>query len=213
MPQSLLDRVQNLRVVLDAIPSLILVVDPDLRVIDTNSSARNYLQKDAEVVLKRLCGEVLHCVHEADAEEECGRTPFCPDCILRKAVTTVTKTKAAFRARHRLRQRRDGSEEELTEFFVTASPLYVEGEALVLMVLEDVTELLALRHLVTMCSVCSSIRNEDGKWEKIHQYLSRQDNVVCSHGVCPSCLDDQYRNVDEMRQFIAALSTHNSGRA
>lgn len=212
MPETFLEQAQYRRAVLNAIPSLIFIVDRDLRVIDANSSALTYIDKEADLVLKRLCGEVLHCLHEADHAEGCGRTPLCEDCVLRAAVNAVCQTNETYRDRHRLRQRRNGTE-EFAEFFVTASPLVIEGQMLVLMVLEDVTELLALRHLVTMCSVCSSIRNENGEWEKVHQYLSRKENIVCSHGLCPSCFEEQCRNVAEIQQLIAAASVHNSGPA
>lgn len=212
MPPTSLNNVEYLRVVLDSIPSLIFIVDADLRVLDANSSAQNYLDKKSDLMLKRLCGEVLHCIHQTEPGAGCGQTPFCKDCILRKAVTTVTTTSEPFRDRHKLRQHRDGKE-VFAEFFVTASPLALDDEVLVLMVMEDVTELLALRHLVTMCSVCNSIRNEDGGWEKVHQYLRKKEHIDCSHGLCPSCLQEQYRNVEEIQHLIGAASVHRSGSA
>ncbi|UFS71959.1 PAS domain-containing protein [Geomonas sp. RF6] len=203
MTERFIDQVKYLREVLDAIPSLIFIVDPDLRVIDFNSTAKTYLDEGEDAVLKRLCGEVLHCLHQIDADVECGSTEFCRDCILRQAVGAVTATNSTFRDRHKLLHRKNGKE-EFAEFYVTASPLAVEGEPLVLMVLQDVTELLALRYLVTLCSVCKKVRNEEGEWEAIHQYLRKKDNTVCSHGLCPSCYQEQCQELDKINEMVAA---------
>jgi hypothetical protein len=211
MAESFVDGVQYLRVVLDSIPSLVFIVDLELRVIDINSTAKRYVDKGDDAVLKRLCGEVLHCIHQAEPEPKCGTTPFCESCILREGVTAVAKSNASFQGRHRLLHRRDGRE-EFAHFFVTASPLDHEGERLVVMVLQDVTELLALRQLVTMCSVCQAIRSEDGEWEKVHQYLMKRENVLTSHGLCPSCYEEQCREVTRINELTAAGSFSNFGR-
>ncbi|GFO66953.1 hypothetical protein GMLC_05320 [Geomonas limicola] len=186
MPLKNLTDNEYLRAVIDAIPSLVFIVDTDLKVLDVNRAARKVLGSESELILKRLCGEVLHCIHELDSHKKCGQTPFCEDCILRIAVTRASESSRMFREKYRMVHRRNNTDYQ-ADYFVTASPFNHNGSTLLIMVLEDVTELLALRCLSTICSNCHKIKNEEGTWEKVHEYLARKENILFSHGICRDC--------------------------
>lgn len=64
----------------------------------------------------------------------------------------------------------------------------------VLLVSSNVTELKAmeeeaekLRGLLPVCSWCDRIRNAEGEWQSIEDYLARAENTSVSHGICPEC--------------------------
>lgn len=42
-----------------------------------------------------------------------------------------------------------------------------------------------LERMLPMCAWCRSIRNPDGSWSLLHQYVERSEPVT--HGVCPDC--------------------------
>ncbi len=44
-----------------------------------------------------------------------------------------------------------------------------------------------LEGLLPICSFCKNIRNENGEWERIENFISRRSDVEFSHGFCPSC--------------------------
>ena len=41
--------------------------------------------------------------------------------------------------------------------------------------------------LVPICSWCKSIRNEEGDWESVEDYISRASASEFTHGICPEC--------------------------
>jgi PAS domain-containing protein len=177
-----------LRSVIDAIPSLVFVVDSDLHILDANQAARDMLGDNPPFVLQRLCGEVLHCLHEQESEEHCGKTEFCKDCALRKTVSTSHATESVVRDKYLFKmQFQDRVVERM--FLIHAAPLAAKEHQLYVMILEDITELTALRRLTTICAYCSKIRNEEEKWERIDSYLARMDQVYFSHGICNDCFE------------------------
>lgn len=202
MPETFIANNRYLRNVLDSIPFLVFILDTDLRIMDANSTARKLLGKELDLILKRLCGEVLHCIHEFESFEYCGHTEFCKDCVLREAVTESSRTMTTFRQKCKMIHLKNGKD-QVVDYSVTASPIKYRDRTLILMVLEDITELLALRQLVTICSYCSRIRNEEGGWEKIHEYLKRKDNILCSHGMCPSCFEAQRNEASSISSLLS----------
>lgn len=53
-------------------------------------------------------------------------------------------------------------------------------------------ELKRLRGLLSICSFCHRIRNEDGEWEPVHSYITRHTGTLFSHGLCSTCADKHY---------------------
>jgi GAF domain-containing protein len=49
------------------------------------------------------------------------------------------------------------------------------------------TELQALRGMVSICSYCKRIKDNQGKWHPVEHYIIRQAKVEVSHGICPEC--------------------------
>lgn len=48
-------------------------------------------------------------------------------------------------------------------------------------------ELHALEGLLPICSYCRRLRDEDGRWMSIEQYLEPRSAAQFSHGICPEC--------------------------
>jgi hypothetical protein len=44
-----------------------------------------------------------------------------------------------------------------------------------------------LEGLLSICSFCKSIRNENGEWERFEAFITRKSEAKFSHGFCPSC--------------------------
>jgi hypothetical protein len=58
-------------------------------------------------------------------------------------------------------------------------------------------EIQALRGLVVICSNCKAIRDQDGRWKPIEQFLTKSPAADFSHGICPVCLAKLYPDFDE----------------
>jgi len=48
-----------------------------------------------------------------------------------------------------------------------------------------------LEGIIPMCSYCKKIRNDSEIWQQLEIYLSEHSEALFSHGICPSCLDEQ----------------------
>lgn len=176
----------NLRWVLDAMPHTVWVVGDDLRVVDANREARRLLEMDSIAPPGPLCGDVLLCVNALSGQDRCGTTEKCPHCHVRQSVVTALKGVRSPRKVGRMRLRAaDG--DRWAWVGVTATP-FPSPPRLALLVIEDVTELVELRHLLPMCSHCHRVRDDEDYWQSVEQYLSRNTDVMFTHGLCPDCL-------------------------
>lgn len=53
-------------------------------------------------------------------------------------------------------------------------------------------EIKTLRGILPICSFCKNIRNDQGYYEQIEEYIHKYSGVDFSHTVCPSCLKKHY---------------------
>ncbi len=49
-----------------------------------------------------------------------------------------------------------------------------------------------LRTLLPICSYCRQIRDDQQYWQSIEAYFARHSDIRFSHGICPSCYDEQW---------------------
>jgi hypothetical protein len=175
------------KIVFDAIPNPIFVVDGDARILDCNAAAAQMTGE--ALALGRRAGEVLLCIQALATPEGCGRSPACPDCALRNAVAQAFAGAQQRRARHRIATHPGAPEVDL---LVSTTPIRYRGQALVLLVLEDVTELVALRRILPICAHCHKVRDDAKYWQNVESYCRRELAVNFSHGICPECLTRYY---------------------
>jgi PAS domain-containing protein len=174
------------RAIFDAVPSPALIVDEDVRIIDFNAAAASQLATAAGAVLRGKSGEVLHCVHSIETSEGCGHSEACKDCIVRNSVAAAFSGSKMARQKSRMEIRRDGKVSSV-EMLVTAAPFTHGGRKLVLLVLEDISELLTLRGLLPICAQCKKIRDDQNYWQRLETYLSEHLSLDFTHGLCPNC--------------------------
>ena len=55
----------------------------------------------------------------------------------------------------------------------------------------DLAEIQTLSGLVPICSHCKKVRDDEGYWKRVEDYLARTGARV-SHGICPDCLTRFY---------------------
>lgn len=179
------------RTVLDVLPISIFVVDNKFRISDMNRAATDLLGIDSKIALRRLCGEIMHCLHAIESEDGCGTTEYCPDCVIRNSVESAGEGTAVHRNKYQMKIQK-GKKTVVVHMLVTAAPFNYEGNKLVLLALEDITEIINLKRLLPTCANCNKIRNNEGYWEEITDYLSAHAELEFSHGICPECAHKLY---------------------
>jgi hypothetical protein len=195
-----------LRSVFDAIPSLIFVVDDDVRIQEYNAAAAELLLLKQPAVLKRRGGEVMNCLHAADVPEGCGRAPACNDCVIRNSVAEALKGNRIVRRRKKLEMLRDGHKVEIYAL-ITASPFYYDKRPLALLVIEDISEIAELQRLIPICSICKRVRDDKESWFRLESYFKEHWDVDFSHGYCPECFKKEMAKAKKdhkIRQKISA---------
>lgn len=49
-------------------------------------------------------------------------------------------------------------------------------------------ELKMLKGIISVCSYCHHIRNDEGNWDRMEAYFAQYTDAKFSHGICPKCL-------------------------
>jgi PAS domain-containing protein len=184
-----------LRAVFDALPSLIFVVDRDVRIHEYNAAAAELIMAGRETILRRRAGEILHCIHSDEVAEGCGRSSSCKNCIIRGSVNKAFAGHPVVRRRAKIELLRNGSKREMYGM-ITVSLFSFEGENHALLVIEDISEIAALYRMIFVCPVCGKMQNEEKSWMRIESYFKSSWDIDCSHSYCPECFQ---KELDEFR--------------
>lgn len=187
---------EMIRTVFDALPSWLFIVDEDVRILEYNAAAGQLLTGKREAVLKRRGGEVLNCLHSKDVPEGCGRTAFCHNCVIRNSVSEAAHGNRIVRRRTRMEIVRDEQKLEIYAL-ITASPFPFKGRPLVLLVIEDISEIAELRRMIPICSVCREVRDEKETWSQVEAYFKEHWDVDFTHGLCPKCLQLELDKIEK----------------
>jgi ligand-binding sensor domain-containing protein len=65
---------------------------------------------------------------------------------------------------------------------------------------EATAHLKILRGLLPVCAWCRKVRDDDGYWQQLEDYLQDHSNAEFSHGICPECLDAHFANGTDRSQ-------------
>lgn len=176
------------RVILNAMPCPVFVVEEEVRILDFNTAAGKLLNEQRERVLQRRIGEILHCLHATEGPEGCGLTPACAQCPIRMSVNCALGGEAPLRQTAKLDVLQDGQVVEAL-FLVTVAPFVFENIKLALLILEDVREMALLRQMLPICSHCKQVRDDKNYWQSVESYLSDHLEIDCTHSLCPDCAE------------------------
>ncbi|MBX9580238.1 MAG: hypothetical protein K2X87_08005 [Gemmataceae bacterium] len=97
-----------------------------------------------------------------------------PAVILLPVVVTELLVTAAMSALRRLEFRQAAAEADLRTRNAELSAALAEVKE--------------LRGMLPICAWCKSIRDVDGMWDRLEDYLARHSCATLTHGVCPGCL-------------------------
>ena len=104
---------------------------------------------------------------------------------------------------------------QLHNFIVTAKPLFDKNKKLlgIIEYFQDITELKRmeitksylilvleeslkeanlLSGFIPICASCKKIRNDEGFWDQIEQYISEHSQAKFTHSICPNCAKKLY---------------------
>ena len=167
----------------------IMVVDAECKILDANLAVAEWTNRSPA----RIIGG--HCYHVATGHTKpCWETEDV-NCPVKLA---LDKTKPV----QLVHEKKFGGRAIVEE--VVATPVYNGSKEIEYIVLElrDISELLNskeaitylkneisnLRKIIPICASCKKIRDDDGFWQHVENYLSTRTDIRFSHSLCPQCM-------------------------
>ena len=71
-----------------------------------------------------------------------------------------------------------------------------EHERLIADLEKALNEVKRLSGLLPICASCKKIRNADGTWQQIEEYIHAHSEADFSHSICPECIKTLYPELD-----------------
>jgi len=130
-----------LNILFDNITSALFIVDQSARVQNFNDSFSILFQKREEQIVGKLCGNAIGCAIAVEANADCGTTPYCKTCKLRK---DILKTMSEQVPVYKQKLSRDfyGEHEKGTKHFMyTTKYIGFHEKKYTLIIVDDHTEL------------------------------------------------------------------------
>lgn len=62
---------------------------------------------------------------------------------------------------------------------------------------EALTAIKTLEGIVPICSYCKEIRNDEGYWIRLENYIQQHSHAEFSHSICETCLDKHFPEIDD----------------
>jgi len=61
---------------------------------------------------------------------------------------------------------------------------------------QALAEVKTLRGFLPICASCKNVRDDAGYWQKIERYIESRSAARFTHGICPTCIDRLYPDLD-----------------
>jgi tetratricopeptide (TPR) repeat protein len=72
-----------------------------------------------------------------------------------------------------------------------------EREKLIAELQESLNSIKTLRGLIPICANCKKIRDDEGYYIQVEEYISNHSHAVFSHGICPDCMARLYPEMND----------------
>ena len=154
--------------------SVILVIDPASgKIIDANPRAATFYGRQIKD-LKRMRIQDINLSNNKD--------------IAFNLKQANKETRKIFYFKHRV------AGGEVKDVEVVTGAITIDNKPLLLSFVQDITELNRLRGILSICSHCKKVREKNGDWKEVEQFIENNSAASCSHAICPSCIDRLYPN-------------------
>lgn len=164
----------------DTMPDGVLVLDIRQRIADANPAAQAVLGRPAKhligqpapLILSRWPNLAEYLTTETDLRAKIQLA--APPCVFDLRVSP-------------LRNRRG----QLTGRLLMLHDI-TEREQLISDLQAALAQVKTLRGLLPICANCKKIRDDDGYWHTVEEYVRDHSEADFSHGICPDCMQELY---------------------
>ncbi len=71
---------------------------------------------------------------------------------------------------------------------------------------EALDKVRVLSGLLPICSYCKKIRDDQGYWSRVEEYITEHSDVTFSHGICPDCMEKHFSYLAEHQEAASPES-------
>jgi PAS domain S-box-containing protein len=122
-------------------PVVKIILDSERKIHYINMIGQKLTGKSEAILAGVRAGEALRCIHSADDHRGCGFGPACQNCDMRRIINeTFEQQLSHYRDQVTLSLDGDKNSSQMT-FYVSSIPLEINTDNLVLITLEDITDL------------------------------------------------------------------------
>lgn len=179
------------KTILESVANPVFIVDGDFKIHGYNMPGGRLIDIEPDRVLGMEYGDAIHCVHSKDSANVCGGVAACKKCAIRKSVSLSYHSNKFVREKCEIQLKKDNKVENIRTMITTA-PINYSDQTLVLIILEEISELIELRDILPICVKCKKIRDDKEYWQNVEKYLSNYPDIKFSRGICPKCLKILY---------------------
>ncbi|OLN30976.1 hypothetical protein [Desulfosporosinus metallidurans] len=181
------------RILFDTIPQLALVLDPMWRVHALNQAARALGECAVRKIQGERCGDVIGCVHHQDDPRGCGFGPSCITCIAKNIALEAIEGMEARHAKGKL----EFQTGRVMPVLASASPFEYKHQKYAVIIIEDISLITELQGLIPICASCKKIRDDNGYWNRVENYIEEHSEAEFTHDICPECSKELYSKMQE----------------
>ena len=189
------DEKRILRELLDAFPSVVFVVDRDMRIQEYNTAASELIAAERDFALQQRTGDILHCIHSSAILGGCSGSPACKFCTIRNSVTDAFQEGCIIRRRATV-QLISPKKTTALRALITVSPLSLQGMPYVLLMIEDINKLAKLYQMLLVCRSCGKLLDGESSHDLPISCSSNNWNIDCSYSYCPDCFSKEIEKFD-----------------
>ncbi len=146
--KKLKDSSEFLNVLFDNINSALFIVDKEIKVREFNNAFSLLLNRRAEDVIGKLCGNALGCAFTVDENALCGEASYCMQCDIRKSLIAGFTKQIPTDKQHLVREFYINGIKVLKYFLYTTRYISFDSREMILMIVDDITELEESRSLL-----------------------------------------------------------------
>lgn len=173
--------------VIDKIQTAVAVINKDMIVVEANKSYQKRFDLDLKEIINKKCFKSAYLFEYQCDSKEAGSCPVMKSFKTKQVSTAI---------------RHNWIDDHAIVEEVTSSPILdAKGDVdYVVEEFRDVTALLGLhKGIITICSYCRKLRDEDGQWVSFEAYFHKHTGAKFSHGICENCNDTLITNSDGER--------------
>lgn len=76
----------------------------------------------------------------------------------------------------------------------------IAKEKLIAELQQAISQVKTLSGLLPICASCKKIRNDEGYWQQLETFISERSEANFTHGICPECTKELYREFYEEKK-------------